>query len=303
VSRSGRQGPTPAAGAVLWRPFESSVQVALVHRPRYDDWTLPKGKLENREQPLWAAIREVKEETGADVQLGRRLTSVQYLVNDAPKRVSYWSMRYRSGAHQPSDEVDTIQWLTIAEATRQLSYSIDRGVLADFARLPAQVSTVLLMRHAKAGKRSDYRGEDTQRPLDKLGRRLARDSVACLQAFGPEAVTAADRVRCEQTVRPLADRLGLAVSSGPEFSDEAYLADPKPAVLSLIAQAERHRVSVICSQGKAIPGLLADLAIPRSPGSPRSASSDKPSRKGSVWALSVHRGSVVAADYYPHPDA
>ncbi|HEY2043164.1 MAG TPA: NUDIX domain-containing protein [Jatrophihabitans sp.] len=283
----------PAAGAVVWRPVDKSVEVALVHRPRYDDWTLPKGKLRDRESPLRAAIREVREESGAEVFVRRRLTSVEYLVSGAPKRVSYWSMLYRAGEHETSSEVDEIRWLTIAEATRTLSYSADRAVLADFASLPLDAPLVLLMRHAKAGRRSEYRGEDRERPLDKIGRRVARESVGTLAAFGPQRVLAADLVRCQQTVQPLADRLGLTVEQAPEFSDETYLRDPKAASTALLAQAERHQVTVICSQGKAIPGLLADLDVPRS---------DHPSRKGSVWALSVHRGSVIAGDYYPHPD-
>jgi 8-oxo-dGTP pyrophosphatase MutT (NUDIX family)/phosphohistidine phosphatase SixA len=278
---------------VLWRSVERTSQVAIVHRPSYDDWTLPKGKLEAGEHPLRAAIREVLEETGARARVGRRLESVEYPVNGVPKRVSYWSMHYLSGEHQPSSEVDSIRWLTIAEATHLLSYSVDRAVLADFARLPPDPSMLLLMRHAKAGKRSDYRGDDQQRPLDKLGRRLAREAVPFLAAFGPTRALAADRLRCEQTLQPLADLLGLTIECAPEFSDEAYNLDPKAAVTSLLAVAEHQSASVICSQGEAIPGLIADF------GTSRSA---LPCRKGSVWALSIHRGSLIASDYYPHPD-
>jgi 8-oxo-dGTP diphosphatase len=267
--------------------------VAVVHRPRYDDWTLPKGKLHPGEHPLVAAVREVEEETGAQVEAGRRLTSVEYpLGSDCLKRVSYWAMRYRGGQHLPGDEVDRLRWATVAEATQQLSYPADRGVLADFARLPSDTRTLLLLRHAKAGKRSSYSGDDRLRPLDKLGRRQARESVPVLAAFHPQRVLAADRVRCEQSVQPLADRAGLRVGTAPTLSDEAWEQDPEAGLAAVRELSEQPGTTLICSQGGAIPALLERLAVPGAP---------HPCRKGSLWALSIADRGVVAADYYPSP--
>src|SRR5580704_8961282 len=82
-----------AAGAVVWRPAASGSQVALVHRPKYDDWSFPKGKLEPGEHVLLAAVREVAEETALQVTLGRRLAPVRYLNDGVPKRVDYWVAR------------------------------------------------------------------------------------------------------------------------------------------------------------------------------------------------------------------
>ncbi len=293
MSTSGRRTATPAAGGVLWRQDGNRVLVAVVHRPRYDDWTLPKGKLDPGEPPLLAAVREVHEETGALVEVGRRLASVEYpFADDSIKRVSYWTMRYRCGEHLGDDEVDELRWATVAEATQRLSYPVDRGVLADFARLPSDTRTLLLIRHAKAGRRSQFSGDDRLRPLDKIGRRQARESVPTLASFNPQRVLAADRLRCEQTVQPLADRLGLSVLSVPELSDEAYNADPQRGLTRVRALLEQPGTSVICSQGDAIPGLLAKLAVP---------GEFYPVRKGSAWALSVAQRGVIAADYYPHP--
>jgi 8-oxo-(d)GTP phosphatase len=290
----GRRVSTLAAGGVVWRQDGPDLLVALVHRPRYDDWTLPKGKPNAGEQLLLAGVREVGEETGASVAVGRRLAPVEYLVgSDGRKRVTHWSMRYLSGEHRPSEEVDRLSWLTVAEATQRLTYPIDRVVLADFARLPANTATVLLMRHARAGKRSQFHGDDRLRPLDKLGRRQARDSVELLAAFRPARILAADRTRCEQTVAPLASRLELPVRSAPEFADEAYLDDPRPTIESLYALAEQPGSSVVCSQGSAIPGLLSDLAVPID---------DPVARKGSLWVLSLAGRRAVAGDYYPHPN-
>ena len=290
---NGRRPATPAAGGVLWRRDGAHLLVALVHRPRYDDWTLPKGKANQDEPLLLAAVREVGEETGAVVEVGRRLTPVEYPVGDTIKRVSHWAMRHLGGEHVAGDEVDRLRWLTVAEATQLLSYPIDRCVLADFARVPAGSSTILLVRHAKAGKRSEFKGEDRLRPLDKIGRRHAREAAPMLATFNPSRILSADRVRCEQTVRPLAELLDLDVDSAAEFSDEAYVDEPNRAIDRLYALAEQTGASVICSQGLAIPGLLADLGAPVS---------SYPARKGSLWVLSISQRRTLAADYYPHPN-
>lgn len=282
-----------AAGGVLWRVEDGQTLVAVVHRPRYDDWTLPKGKLDEGESLLRGAVREVHEETGALVEAGRRLASVEYMVGSTRKRVSYWAMRQVDGAHTPNRETDEVRWLTIAEATKLLSYPIDRGVLADFARLPAHTGMLLLWRHAKAGKRSEWTGEDRLRPLDRIGRRQARDAVPFLSAFAPVRLLSADRVRCTQTIQPLSSALHLPVETITELTDEGYLGDPRAGQRAVAALADLPGTTVVCSQGKAIPALLADLDVP---------AKTYAARKGSVWALSMHKGVVVAADYYPHPN-
>jgi 8-oxo-(d)GTP phosphatase len=291
VSGEAQRQATPAAGGVLWRQDGDRVLVAVVHRPRYQDWSLPKGKLHPGEHPLVAAVREVREETGAELEAGRRLPSVEYPFGpDSIKRVSYWVMRYRGGEHTAGDEVDRLRWATVAEATQQLSYPVDRGVLADFARLPSATRTLLLIRHAKAGKRSAYSGDDRLRPLDKAGRRQAREAVPVLATFCPRRVLAADRVRCEQTVRPLADQLGLRVISTPALSDEAHSRDPEATLAMVRELLEQPGTTALCSQGEAIPAMLEQLGVPDAP---------HPARKGSVWALSIADRGVIAADYYP----
>ena len=285
----------PAGGGVVWRNDGDgrNLQVALVHRPRYDDWTLPKGKLIDGEYPLLGAVREVAEETGARVAVGRRLLTVSYPIEQNTKRVSYWSMRYLSGEHEPGSEVDDIRWLDPASAADALSYAQDRQVLQEFQSKPAATALLLLVRHAKAGKRSAYRGEDSLRPLDRIGRRQARHLMTVLQTFAPVNVLAADLVRCEQTVRGLAERLSVEVTSAPAVSDAAFAEDPKRATKFLRELAAQGGVSVICSQGDAIPGLLDRMQIPAKP--------PYPSRKSSFWALSILDDQVIAADYYPRP--
>jgi 8-oxo-dGTP diphosphatase len=116
-----------AAGGVVARDG----RVALVHRPRYDDWTLPKGKLEPGESFEDAALREVEEETGLRCRLVRELPSVEYEVNGRPKLVRYWLMEVEEDTgFVPNDEVDEVRWLEPAEALALLSYDRDREVLA-----------------------------------------------------------------------------------------------------------------------------------------------------------------------------
>jgi 8-oxo-dGTP pyrophosphatase MutT (NUDIX family) len=121
-----------AAGGVLHRTRDDgAVEVLVIHRPRYGDWTLPKGKLEEGESVEDAALREVSEETGIRAEIERRIGETAYKDRRGrPKRVTYFSMRPVSGKFAPNDEVDEIRWVTIGEANRLLSYSHDRNLAA-----------------------------------------------------------------------------------------------------------------------------------------------------------------------------
>lgn len=125
-----------AGGGALWRVDDVTLLVLLVHRPRYDDWTLPKGKCEPGESLLEAAIREVGEETGFGVEVGEDLGRVHYVDHkDRTKVVGYWAMTVTGGDFTPNDEVDEVQWLSVSEARVRLSYPHDRPVLDRLVRL------------------------------------------------------------------------------------------------------------------------------------------------------------------------
>jgi 8-oxo-dGTP pyrophosphatase MutT (NUDIX family) len=129
-----------AAGGVVWRPVKGGsseqVEVAIIHRPRYDDWTIPKGKLAGDEGYLDAALREVFEETGYRVRPGAALGEVRYTKASSgvprPKVVRYWAMLAVSGAFSPGKEVDELRWLTLEEAATMLTRDSDREVLERF---------------------------------------------------------------------------------------------------------------------------------------------------------------------------
>jgi 8-oxo-dGTP pyrophosphatase MutT (NUDIX family) len=232
-----------AGGAVLWRPADrksakgrkdardakGGPQVAVIHRPRYDDWSLPKGKVDRGETLPVAAAREVLEETGHRAVLGRRLVTVSYPIDSGVKKVYYWAARSTGGKFTPGNEVDELVWLPVAEAMKKLQYAQDRKVLRLFAKHPADTHTVLVVRHGTAGSKARYHGDDTKRPLDKKGRAQAEALVAQLLPFGATSVYAADRVRCQQTVQPLAEELGVRIRNETSLTEEAYAKNPNAA--------------------------------------------------------------------------
>jgi 8-oxo-dGTP diphosphatase len=285
-----------AAGGVLWRPTHTGVEIALIHRPRYDDWTLPKGKRESGENLVATAVREIAEETGCSARLGRRLATVGYDVAAGRKVVHYWSARWTSGEFVVNDEVDELLWVALGTAPEKLSYKADRKVLAEFARLPADLHTVLVVRHAKAGRASRYRGDDRLRPLERVGRLQAEKIVDQALVFGARYVHSADRTRCLQTVEPLALALGTGITVERTLSEEAYRADPAPAVARIKEIAALDGVHVVCSQGKVIPGLMQTWVGADGVSLPRARN-----RKASMWVVSMHDGAVVAADHVDSP--
>ncbi|AZG43494.1 NUDIX hydrolase [Gordonia insulae] len=288
-----------AAGGVLWRPTrDGRVEVCVVHRPGYDDWTLPKGKVDPGETLIRTAAREIQEETGQLSRLGRHLRDVGYdLPNGNRKRVRYWSARALGGDFEPNHEVDELRWLDLPSAAETLSYRLDRKILQEFTRLPADVHTLLLVRHAHAGRRSRYKGDDRLRPLDRLGRQQARELAGLLEIFGAERLHAADRVRCEQTLAPLADKLAVRIVAETSLAEEEYRFDPTVAHQRIQEIAsDTSAIHAVCSQGKVIPPLMQwwaqhdDLTLPA-----------KRNRKGSVWVVSTMNGRLVAADHIDSP--
>jgi len=155
-----------AAGGVLWRPGyrESAAEIAVIHRPRYDDWSLPKGKVDPGETEPVTAVREVFEETGHHVQLGRRIATVNYPIEQRTKKVQYWSARSLGGSFAPNNEVDDLLWLPAPAAIKKVSYAYDRKVLRRWAKHPADTQSVLIVRHGTAGSKSRYSGDDKLRP-------------------------------------------------------------------------------------------------------------------------------------------
>jgi 8-oxo-dGTP diphosphatase len=296
-----------AAGAVLWRQGPAGeTEIAVAHRPRYDDWSLPKGKLDEGEVAPVAAVRELEEETGFAAVLGRFLRRVEYDVAGAAKTVDYFAAHARSGRFAPNEEVDELRWLTPVEAKPLLSYPGDVSVLTEFLSQPRKLTTLLLVRHGKAGKREAWTGDDDLRPLSGAGLRQARALRVVLRAFGPDRVFSAPRLRCVQTVQGVAEDLNVEVRHEPLMSEEVYWREPATGIARLRELVAAGGTPVVCSQGGVIPDLVGTLAEQDGVRLPVT----KPegvvaSKKGSVWMLSFTTGvgerdpRLVAAHYLP----
>jgi 8-oxo-dGTP pyrophosphatase MutT (NUDIX family)/phosphohistidine phosphatase SixA len=287
-----------AAGGVLWRSSSSgTLEIALVHRPRYDDWSLPKGKLRSGEHPLVTACREVAEETGIHATAGKRLDIEHYDTELGPKAVEFWAMHGPDSPFMPTAEVDRLAWTSPADARWRLRHRRDAymiGMLQTLADSTLTASVVLLVRNARAAPAG--RGEEAagDRPLDAGGRDQAETLRRALPAFGPSRLLTAGGTRFADTIRPLGSELGLPTETEPVFGEEEYAASPGRALARILELADAGGTSAVCAPGAVIRHLLVTLA--------EDAGLDVreyPAVKGSVWALFFTGGRLTGADYYP----
>lgn len=285
----------------MWRADASAPggrAIALVHRPAHGDWSLPKGKPHAGEDAMSAAVREVQEETGVCASVQARLGSVAYLTDEGPKLVEHFVLRAHpeGGEAEPdlSGEVDEVRWLAPAEAAAQCTYQGDRDLIGMFAGQPAITATVALVRHAKAGKRSAWDGPDELRPLSRRGRLQSDRLAGILTAVRPQRLLSAPPVRCTATVQPLAERLGLSIETAAWAADDAFDRTGRVGAAMVRQLARTGGVSVVCSQGEAIPRILDALLGP---------TSDYATAKGAFWLLAFAQGRLVSADHRPAPPA
>lgn len=241
-------------------------RVALIHRPRYDDWTLPKGKVDPGESLPQTAVREIREETGMGVRLEAPLNRLRYETSKGTKQVDWWSARVLSESpRSPDHEVDEIVWLTVDEAHARLSYDDDRALLAQFAQLPS-TTTLMIVRHAHAMERKNWSGRDAARPLTAKGRQQSVDIVPVLEAFGIEQLVSSSSNRCVSTLLPYATRHRLTIQRRGQLSEEEGTDDPD-GVQSLMAKL-RERVArtgvplAVCGHRPVLPHMLEALDLP-----------------------------------------
>ncbi|MBA9002488.1 MULTISPECIES: NUDIX hydrolase [Thermomonospora] len=248
-----------AAGAVLWREGPAGPEIALVHRPKYDDWSFPKGKLDRGEHVLRAALREVEEETGVAIRLGRRLPTTTYLKDGRPKRVDYWSASPVNGAaFRPNDEVDLLEWRTVDEAARLLTYERDVDLLHEFAAGPLRTRPVVVLRHASAGEKSQWRDLDALRPLDAQGRREAGLLARLLGAFGPARLHSSLTARCLETLLPYSLATGIEPVTELAFTVGRATAERACARLVELVEATDGPL-VVCTHGEIVADLVIEL--------------------------------------------
>jgi 8-oxo-(d)GTP phosphatase len=267
-----------AGGAVLRAGAGRQLEVLLVHRPGHRDWTLPKGKIEPGEADEDCALREVAEETGLDCLLGPELGASRYRDRRGrDKGVRYWAMTVRDGAFQPNVEVDEVRWVPVADAGRQLTYPGDRTILNALG--PVLQSLVLLVRHARAGDRDRWTGDDRLRPLDGRGRRQADALVAPLAGLGLTRLVSSPYVRCVQTLEPLAASARMRIDRDEAVAEGVSVEEAR----GLIRRLGPGPVAV-CTHGDVMEALVGE---------------GEPKKKGSTWLLVRRERSVQPVRYWP----
>lgn len=289
------QKVVPAAGAVAWRAGPSAAEVLLVHRPKYGDWTLPKGKREPGEHMLLNAVREVFEESGVHATLGRRLRGVRYPFRDGIKEIDYWAAHVTGteDAVVPNSEVDEVQWLPVQDAIDLASYDNDISVLRDFARKPLDTVPLIVVRHASAGSKEDWPGDDEDRPLDPGGARDAQTLAGLLACFapGPVCVLSSPALRCVDSIRPYATLAAAQVEISESLSRTAGAHLHTPLIHDVVADG---KPTVLCLHGENVPAIVGEACAVLGAAAPR----EMRLPKGGFWVLNTASGSLVSIDRY-----
>ena len=277
-----------AAGVVTFRPGR---EVLLVHRPKYDDWSFPKGKLERWEHATAAAVREVAEETGLHVRLGPPLTSQRYPVGQRMKTVDYWAGRVVGGddvsLYRANQEIDQVAWIRIDKAEGMLTHAYDRVTLAEAVKVRRRTHAVVVLRHGRARSRKTWRDDDRLRPLLKTGAMEAERVVPLLAAYDVTRVISSPSVRCLQSVAPYADATGWEVETRRRLSEEK--AGPHGIQQVVDELLEDDRGVVLCTHRPVIPIVYDALGLrPRERG--------EELETAEMLVVHARKGKVVAVE-------
>ncbi len=288
-----------AAGGVVWRrDINGEIEVLLVHRPRYDDWSLPKGKLEEGEALISCAYREILEETGLSIKLGPYVGSVEYYVPDGLKHVAYWSASLvdDNSSFHPNEEVDQILWLDLPTAALQATRDSDRYILERFGVTPFDTSALIMLRHAKALERTEWQGEDEDRPLQIVGQLQAKRMLSLYQVFGLDEIHTSDAVRCLDTVAQMAKSLQITPTITNAVSEYTYKKNKEKAIDYAKELIKKNKQIILCSHNPVLPRMMEKLT--------KKIDFDYPDNKllpGEAWVLFHNKKEVLQIDRLEAP--
>lgn len=285
-----RPGVVHAAGALIWRVRKETLQVLLVHRPRYDDWSWPKGKLDPGETLAACAVREVSEETGLDVVLGRPLPTSRYPLSGGQssegkaatvKQVAYWAAQAPDSQHRDDGattrpprphEVDRVLWLDPRSARERLTRPQDvvqlDALVAWFEADILRTWPLIVIRHGQPYAREEWALADGDRPLVAAGKRQALALVPLLAAWYPRQLVSSPWLRCTETISPYAASTGARVRVKGRLSEDGYRRAPDKSARTVARMLERRIPSVLCTHRPVMPTVMGALAERLLPGDP-----------------------------------
>jgi 8-oxo-dGTP pyrophosphatase MutT (NUDIX family)/phosphohistidine phosphatase SixA len=259
--------PILAGGAVVTREHPlRGTEVVIIHRKRYDDWTLPKGKLDVGESLPACAVREVREETGVTIRLSVPLDSITYEAGNAGlKKVDYWGgVVLESVRRAPDAEVDVVSWRPVRAALGRLTYSHDHFLVQQYLAQPP-TTPLIILRHAKAMDRKDWSRRDSARPINSRGRRQARMLSPMLAAYGVTRLVSSTATRCTSTLLPYAHLREMAIETYNLLTEEEGGNDPKGvgnlARKIKAATLASSQSTAICVHRPVLPHILDALDI------------------------------------------
>lgn len=262
-------------------------EVLLVHRPKYDDWSFPKGKLDPDEHVTAAATREVLEETGVQIRLGLPLTTQRYpIAGHREKVVHYWRGHVVGcddvTAFETNCEIDRVTWFSVEDAARKLTRAEDAALLEE-ALQNKRTRTLIVVRHGRALNRKSWHLPDPLRPLARMGHEQAASLVPVLGSYGIARVVSSPSTRCVDTVTPYAESRQLAVEGWPGLGEEgAKDVSLRQAARLLMALKEP---TVVCSHRPVLPGLLEGLHV-----------HEEPLEPGELVVIQHRRGKVLGTE-------
>ena len=287
------------AGAVLWTyGLDNQLLIALIHRPRYDDWSLPKGKVEKGESAISCAYREVMEETGFTGRFGPELGETVYDTEGSSKRVRYWSARASdapTGEPNPV-EVDEVRWLSPPEARALLTLIDDQSILDFFMEFGPETTPLVLLRHAKAVKRDEWDGDDDDRPLDQIGERQAKRMLPNFLPYGIVEIYSSEAIRCLETVEPLSRSLELKAVISQDLGEYLYVTNSDLSLSFAQDLISQGKPTIVCSHNPILPKLVKKLVGKKN--FKELAGELNPCE---AWVLHHRDGEIIAIDLVESP--
>jgi len=270
-----RRGTIMAAGALVWRVRDGELQVLAVRRPRYNDWSWPKGKIRRGETLPECAMREVYEETGKQVELGQALPTLSYTIQSGrAKVVKYWAAATLNTTHPsllarpryrlaPKREIDNTRWFTVEKARKKITMPADLKPLEalvtayDAGRL--ETRAFIIARHSRAKKRAAWKHDDLARPITAGGTRRAHQLVRLFSSFGIRYIESSPAARCLATVQPYAGAIGKKIKTHDVLTEGAHASNPKDAADLLTSILAKGGNRLVCVHRPTMPTLLTML--------------------------------------------